>query len=261
MRIFRDFRGGGERSDRIDENLFQHIGLNPSIEVSNVHFSHDESDLVLFEQVSFQIKSGSLVAIVGASGQGKTSLVNLLLGLLEPSKGTISISGMSPLHAITSWPGGIAYLPQRPELLNGSIRDNIILGWKHSHNLDTRIFDALEKAQLSQFVTSLPGGIDTQIKDLNLSGGELQRLGIARALYTSPKLLILDEPTSALDLQVESDVRKVLDDLRNEITILAISHTANFAPDPDMVLFVDYGRVLVLDNYMELEELNFKFNH
>jgi ABC-type multidrug transport system fused ATPase/permease subunit len=249
MRIFLDFPEGCARSDLIVENLFQHRGLNPSIEVSNVHFSHDESDVVLFEQVTFQIKPGSLVAIVGASGQGKTSLVNLLLGLLEPSKGTISISGMSPLHAITSWPGGIAYLPQRPELLNGSIRDNIVLGWKHSHDLDTRVFDALEKAQLSQFVTSLPGGIDTQIKDLNLSGGELQRLGIARAMFTKPKLLVLDEATSSLDSQTEEEVSLAIKSLRGEVTVVMIAHRLSTVKSADSVVYLDKGKVISMGSF------------
>jgi ABC-type multidrug transport system fused ATPase/permease subunit len=259
LKVFRDFPEDSKRTDPKMENLFEYGGLIPSIQFSNVDFSHNGSDLVLLEKVSFEINPGSLVAIVGASGQGKTSLVNLLLGLLDPSKGTISISGMSPLEAIEAWPGGIAYLPQRTELLNGSIRNNITLSWEHDEDLDTRVFNALEKAQLSQFVAALPLGIDTQIRDVSLSGGELQRLGIARALYTSPKLLILDEPTSALDLKVELNIGRVLEDLRSEITIIAITHTPKFAPNPDLILLVDLGRVIVLKDYSELQEFGVNF--
>jgi len=152
-------------------------------------------------EISLEIRAGEVVSFVGPSGAGKTTLVDLILGILQPDTGTSLLQGLAPLEVIKKWPGAIGYVPQDVMITNGSIRENVCLGYEPHLIDDNLIWEALTIANLKDFVDTLPMGLDTQVGDrgTNLSGGQRQRLGIARAMFTKPKLLILDEATSALD--------------------------------------------------------------
>jgi ABC-type multidrug transport system fused ATPase/permease subunit len=150
--------------------------------------------------VSLEINPGEIVAIVGSSGAGKTTLVDLLLGVLDADAGEVLISGLPPLECFSNWPGAVSYVPQDVLVSNGTIRENVAMGFPKIEATDELVWNALNIAQLDEFVRSLANGLDTPVGDrgTRISGGQRQRLGIARAMFTKPMMLVLDEATSSL---------------------------------------------------------------
>ena len=173
---------------------FGYSGFVADIEVNSLSFRYANSKERTLSNINMKVSHGSIVAIVGPSGAGKTTLVDLILGVLEPESGTIQISAMKPQLVSQKWPGAIAYVPQNTFISQGTIRDNIALGYSAEVASDERILSSLKIADLEEIVMSLPKKFDTDIGEQGskLSGGQRQRLGIARALFTSPKLLVLD---------------------------------------------------------------------
>jgi ATP-binding cassette subfamily C protein len=202
------------------------------------------------------IPSGSTVAIVGPSGSGKTTLINLILGLLEPSKGEVLISGQAPLSAITEWTGGIAYVPQEVKLISGTFRENIELGTYFPSTGNETLLNSLEKSNLIDLVSQLPQGLETIIgqSGYQLSGGQKQRLGLARAFYTNPKLIILDEATSALDSATEDDITKALESLRGEVTLIVIAHRLSTVRNADFVIYLNQGEIIARGSFDEVRQ-------
>jgi ABC-type multidrug transport system fused ATPase/permease subunit len=180
-------------------------GFKPEVEVTKIDFTYPNAAKKAIENVTLRIAPGSVAAVVGSSGAGKSTLVDILLGNLDPQSGDVLVSDLKPFEVIERWPGAIAYVPQDTLIFEGTIRENISVGYHIEDATDLRISTALKTAQLLDFVNSLPDGADTFVGDRGnqLSGGQRQRLGIARALFTKPKLLVLDEATSALDGQTE----------------------------------------------------------
>ena len=177
-----------------------HVGFIPQIEVTNISLTYPGQISPAISKVSFTVPSGESVAIVGPSGAGKTTLVDILLGVLNPDEGSVTISGLPPLLAIPKWPGAISYVPQDVVIAEGTIRENVALGYPLEEATDERVMNALRLAHLDQFVRSLSKGLDTPVgeRGAKISGGQRQRLGIARAMFTRPHLLVLDEATSSL---------------------------------------------------------------
>jgi len=233
-----------------------HKDFNSELIVENISMRYPNADSLALNDISLHVSPGSVIAIVGSSGAGKTSFVDVLLGTLSPDIGTITISGLPPAGAIKKWPGAIAYVPQNIIIAEGTIRENIGLGFPLSEITDELVFAALEVAQLDEYVRSLPKGIDTYIeeKGTNLSGGQRQRLGIARAMFTKPKLLVLDEATSSLDGQTEAYISDSIRKLRGNVTVITIAHRLSTVRDSDLVIYLEKGKVLSKGSFEEVRK-------
>jgi ABC-type multidrug transport system fused ATPase/permease subunit len=192
-----------------------------------------------------KINAGEKIAIVGNSGAGKSTLMDLLIGVLLPSEGVIGISGMTPIEAIKNWQGAIAYVPQSIALVEGSIAENIRLGFPREIISDEQVSRAIESAQLMDFVDSLPEGLETNIGEngSRLSGGQKQRIGIARALITNPKLVFMDEATSALDSETEEKISETIANLGSSITVILIAHRVTTIQHANKILYLESGTI------------------
>jgi ABC-type multidrug transport system fused ATPase/permease subunit len=233
---------------------FVHSNFEPNVSLRKVYFSYPDSSKFQLRDIDFHANPGEVVAVVGKSGSGKTTMIDILLGVLRPEMGEIKVSGLTPMQAISKWPGAIGYVPQNVAIINGTIRRNIVLGFPESPGYDFDIWEVLRTAQLEDFVKNLPLGLDTQVGEFGtrLSGGQRQRLGIARALFTKPKLLILDEATSALDGMTESELSREISSLKGEITIIIIAHRISTIKEADRIYHVENGQVAQVGNFETL---------
>jgi ABC-type multidrug transport system fused ATPase/permease subunit len=231
-----------------------HTGFIPTIEVKELFFKYPRSGSVAVDNQNFSIAAGSSVAFVGSTGAGKTTAVDLILGVLDPENGSVLISGLKPQDAIVRWPGAISYVPQDVVISNGTIRENVGLGFKSEFVSEELVWDAIKAAQLEIYVNSLPLGLDTQVgeRGTRMSGGQRQRLGVARALFTKPKLLILDEATSALDGETEAAISKAVQDLRGSVTVIMIAHRLSTVRNADSVLYMDRGQIKSIGTFEEV---------
>jgi ABC-type multidrug transport system fused ATPase/permease subunit len=178
-------------------------------------------------------------------------------GVLIPDSGKLSISGLSPHEAIARWPGAIGYVPQDVYLASGTVAQNVALGYSEQEFELDAVWEALEKAQLSEFIRTLENGLSTYLGDrgVKLSGGQKQRLGIARALLTRPQILFLDEATSALDSQTEYDVSESINGLKGQVTLVCIAHRLSTARRADRVIYLAGGRVLAQGSFDEVRKM------
>ena len=246
---------------QIQELSRSHIGFFPVAQVLNVSFAYEDSAEVL-KEMNFEANSGEFVAIVGGSGAGKTTLVDVMLGALEPQTGEVKISGLFPKVAFAKWPGAVAYVPQDSPVINGTIRENLALGYPAKEVLDEYCWESLKQAHLDDFVKSLPNQLDTYVGDrgTRLSGGQKQRLGIARALITNPKLLILDEATSSLDGITESEISEELRNLKGEVTLIVIAHRLSTIVNADRIYFINSGTLKGVGTFSELKAAHPEFS-
>ena len=233
---------------------FNHFDFDPSIEISNLSFTYPGSVNPSLSEVNLGVKHGQSIAIVGPSGAGKTTFVDLLLGVLNPDSGSIKISGVTPLAAITKWAGAMAYVPQDVVISNGSIRENIALGFPSSIGTDELVNKALDIAHLRDFAYGLEDGIDTQVgeRGTKISGGQRQRLGIARAMFTNPKLLVLDEATSSLDGLTEAAISEAVLGLKGSVTVIMIAHRLSTVRNADLVVYMESGRIIATGTFEEV---------
>jgi len=239
-----------------DQVEIDHENFKPGIIISNVSFTYPNSTKNALNALSLKIQPGQKVAIVGPSGAGKTTLVDVILGLIPPTSGSISISEKSPMSAINEWPGAIAYVPQDVTIFNSTILENVALGFPPVKANEALARVALGAAQLMEFVDDLPEGLFSQVGDrgTKLSGGQRQRLGIARALFTKPKLIILDEATSSLDGQTEFDISQSILGLDRSVTVIMIAHRLSTVVDSDLVVYLDQGQIRAQGTFSEVRE-------
>lgn len=225
-----------------------------SISVKDLSFRYPGSSKNAIDSLNLIIPEGSLTAIVGPSGSGKTTLVDLLLGILEPKFGSVLISGLEPQEAISKWPGSISYVPQNTVTVNGTIEENVLLGYKINPKYAQYVDDALEAADLTDFVNTLPLGKKTAVgeKGTKLSGGQRQRIGIARALFTKPKVLVLDEATSSLDSVTESKISHAIQELKGTVTVIVIAHRLSTVKFADQVIYMSKGKIEAHGTFEEL---------
>ena len=233
-----------------------HIKPKSDIVLKNVNFNYGESNKFEIKNINLLVESGTVNAIVGRSGAGKTTLVDIMLGVISPISGEILVSGKQPSEIIENFPGLLAYVPQDVYIVNGTVRENICLGYDNKDIPEELIYSVLEKAQLSDFVIGLPNKIDTHIGDngSRLSGGQKQRLGIARALITEPKILVMDESTSSLDGVTENNLTNSIISLRGQTTLILIAHRLSTVMSADKIIYMEHGEIIASGSFNEVRK-------
>ena len=229
-----------------DHLLGGYPDFDATVVVEGISYTYSDAADPALVDVSVTVNPGESAAFVGSTGAGKSTLTDIVLGVLEPQHGLVTIGGITPKEAIARWPGAIAYVPQAVALVGGSVRDNVALGMPRDLVDDELVWDALRRAHLADFLVENREGLDTSVgeRGFRLSGGQRQRLGIARALYTRPKLLVLDEATSALDAETEQAIVATLAELEGEVTTITVAHRLATVRNCDELLFLQHGRVV-----------------
>lgn len=226
----------------------------PTVTMSNVDFDYKVKSGFSIRGVSLDIPKGGSLAIVGRTGGGKSTIVNLLLGILQHTQGKISVSEVDPKSAINMWPGSIGYVPQDVTFLNGNVRENVAVGINPIHVDDEQVWKCLRIVQLDSLFSSSQLGLGSLIgeRGIKLSGGQRQRLGIARALYSNPKLLVLDEATSALDAETEKAISETISALSHKVTLVIVAHRISTVQNVDQIIYVEDGRIRARGTFAEV---------
>ena len=230
-----------------DKNTYKKNFKN-EIELENISFKYSGQNYSIFKKVNLKIKKNTKVGVVGKSGSGKSTLIDMLLGLIEPTEGKIYIDGIDLKKNITGWQKNIGYVAQNIILTDDSLKKNIAFGLEDNFIDNNKIMDSIKKADLEEFLNKLPEGLETRVGEFGskLSGGQLQRIGIARALYNDPEILFLDEATSSLDKETENNVINTVMSLKNK-TIIIISHKYSAIEKCDMIVEVKDEKIKKID--------------
>lgn len=225
------------------------------VQFEEVSFAFPGAEDAVVSGITFSVEGNSKTAIVGPSGAGKTTTFELATGFRLPSQGSITLAGFSPRHLLEKTSGVIGIVPQRPHLVTGSLAENVSLESAGSTDA-SKVIECLEKAGLEQFIGVDGKGLEMEVTPDSgqLSGGEIQRLGLARALYRDPKILFLDEATSALDAETESKISRVLDSLRSQMTVVLIAHRLSTVMNADKIIYLDTGKVVAQGTFAELKK-------
>lgn len=225
------------------------MGIHDRIELDNITFAYPNTEKKIFEHAHMVIPYGKSVGIMGSSGAGKSTVVDIILGLLHVQEGKISCDGRDIFECYASWLAQVGYIPQSIYLIDESIRENIGFGIAVEDIDEDRIWETLEEAQLKEFVESLPEGLDTKVGDrgIRLSGGQRQRIGIARALYHNPEILVFDEATSALDNETEAALMDAINSFHGKKTMVIIAHRLNTIENCDIIYRVSDGGIEEVD--------------
>jgi len=238
----------------VQQRLAEQKGLD--VKLAEATFTHAGSEQPTIRSVSLTVPAGSYAAVVGPSGAGKTTLVDLILGLYSPESGSVTVEGIDPAELREKSPGLMAYVPQKPGLVSGSIAQNVALGVPSDEWDEAAIWSALERAQLAVVVAAMEDTIHSSLgaHSDGLSGGQIQRLGLARALYTNPSLIILDEATSALDAATEASIAAAIQALGKDTTVIVIAHRLSTIQHADQVHVMDDGKILASGTFKEVRK-------
>lgn len=228
-----------------EENTVSDITFDKEISVEKLSFTYDEGVENVINDASFKIEKNTSVAFIGPSGAGKTTMVDIMLGVLKPQKGCVKVDGSNIADCMDAWHKKVGYIPQNIYLMDESLRRNIAFGVPESEIDDEKVWRVIREAQLESVVKEMDDGLDTVIGEMGvrLSGGQRQRIGIARALYREPEILVLDEATSALDTETERAVMEAIDSLHGKMTLIIIAHRLSTIKNCDVVYEVKEGRV------------------
>jgi ABC-type multidrug transport system fused ATPase/permease subunit len=233
----------------------EHLGFKGSASIENIEFSYTQN-IETIKNINLQINLGEFLAVVGPSGGGKSTLMDIFLGIIEPNQGSVTISDKKPSEAVHLWPGAISYVPQEVFITKGTIRENVCLGFDPEEISDEQVWEALSLAHLEDHVMQLPNTIHYEVgeRGSRLSGGQRQRLGIARALITKPKILVLDEATSALDGESEIAITKSIEELKSDTTVITIAHRLSTIRNADRVAYIEGGYLVALGTISQVRK-------
>jgi ATP-binding cassette subfamily C protein len=243
----------GACENLLEDGVATRIQLKHEVEFCNTSFYYEPCRTnYAVEKVNCRLPVGTTTAFVGVSGSGKSTMVDLLIGLLRPVTGDILIDGEPLVDHLRNWRNSIGYVPQDPFLLNASIRENLL--WSCPNAIEEEIWDALRLASVDVFVSDLPDGLNTVVGDrgVRMSGGERQRIVLARALLRKPSILILDEATSSLDSENEGRIQQAMDNLQGKMTIVVIAHRISTIKNADQIFVLEQGRIVEEGNYPTL---------
>ena len=244
--------------EKVDDSLDTiHSGFISTIQLHNISLTYPSKVLPAVSNITLEIPAGTSVAFVGPSGAGKTTIIDILLGVLIPNEGQVLVSGVPPLVAVSKWPGAVSYVPQDVMIVAGTIRENVALGYPSNSYTDELVMYALKIAHLDQFVLGLPQGLETNVgeRGAKISGGQRQRLGIARAMFTCPHLLVLDEATSSLDGETESNISEAISALRGLTTVVMVAHRLSTIQKADVVVYLAEGKIVAKGSFNEVRNL------
>lgn len=237
------------------------IHFDKSIELKDVYYRYPNAKGLVLNGISLTIPKFHSIGFVGPSGAGKTTIIDIITGLLIPTKGEVLVDGKKIKDDMSSWQRLIGYIPQNIYLLDDTIRHNIAFGLPNEKIDEAQVWSVLASAQLEKFVKSLPEGLDTFIgeRGIRLSGGQRQRVGIARALYNNPNVLIMDEGTASLDNETECEIMQAMDFLSGKKTVIIIAHRLSTVKNCDLLYFIKHGKVLDYGTYDELFNKSIEF--
>lgn len=236
-----------ERGSKNQGGMLPQINHFNTLNINHVFWNYDNSNRNVLEDLSLSIKEGESIAFIGESGAGKTTLVDIILGLFEPRKGNVEIDGISISSIPDLWGRIVAYVPQSVFLVDDTIKSNIAFGLPEESIDEELVWDALERAQLKEFVMRQPHGINTIVgeRGVKFSGGQKQRVAIARALYNNPQILVLDEATAALDNDTEEAVLESIESLQGEKTLIIVAHRLTTVRNCDKIYEVKEGKTIL----------------
>lgn len=243
----------------IEHNKITPLPFNKNIQLKSIYFKYDSSDNYVLNNININILKGSRVGFIGSTGSGKSTLVDVVMGLLYPSQGELLIDGMAVNNQILpEWQANIAHVPQNIFLSDASIAENIAFGVPKDKIDFSKVKRAAKQAQISTFITQLPQGYKTSVgeRGVQLSGGQRQRIGIARALYKQASVIVFDEATSALDDQTEKNVMSAIDSLDKNLTLLIIAHRLSTLKGCNQIFRLDKGRIVESGSYTEIVSIN-----
>lgn len=249
--IYKDMK---EAACELRINRESSFSFSSKLSIRDLSYNYPASSNPALSGISLEIKKGQAVAFAGTSGAGKTTLANLILGLLTPTGGGIYVDDQSIFNDLSAWQSIMGYVPQSIYLLDASVRNNIAFGLKDNEINEQKILEALKIAKLDSFIAGLPDGLETIIGEngVRLSGGQRQRLGIARALYHEPEILVLDEATSSLDGETEKELSDAIESLSGNKTIMIIAHRLSTIQKCDQIFFMKKGTVVESGTFSEL---------
>jgi len=249
-----DLRSLEKKAAQVKEADAAKLSFEEWIRVEGLCFRYEGSSEDTLQNVNLSVRQGSTVALVGATGSGKSSMLNLILGFLRPQQGSILVDGRDIQENLPAWQQQIGLVPQQIFLLDASIRENVAFGVPRAQVDEAALQRALQTAQLQEFVASLPEGLDTCVGEggIRLSGGQRQRIGIARALYRNPPLLVFDEATAALDSLTEEAMSAAMQELRGKHTLIIVAHRLSTVKNADCLFYFEQGRLLAQGDFNEL---------
>lgn len=249
------------RTQQSEANEKKNIKFSDSITLRNLSYKYPGSNKFALSEINLEIRKGEALGIIGKTGSGKSTLVDIITGLLEPTRGDTLVDHENVSGRLGDWYPKIGYVPQSVFLIDGSVRENIIIGMEQDEITSSDFNQAVTAAKIDQLVTKLQQGMETRIGDQGkkLSGGERQRIAIARALLRQPELLVLDEATSALDNITESEVIRAVEELKGRLTILVIAHRLSTVRHCDRILFMKEGCISDTGTFTELESRHADF--
>lgn len=249
-----------DKNSKNKDNLRTNF-LKKKIDIKNLEFSYKKEQKLILQDISLNINQGEAIALVGSTGSGKTTLADLILGLLEPTAGKIEVDGNSIYDNITNWQQSIGYIPQFIYLSDDTIKNNIALGLEENEIDNNKLQKAIEASQLKEFIAELPEKENTKIgeRGIRLSGGQRQRIGIARALYDNPEVLVMDEATSSLDNITEKFIIEAIEKLKKDRTLIIIAHRLSTVKNCDRLYILKQGKIVDQGTYSELIKKNREF--